>query len=74
MNSSVDSYISFGTEEQEQVGVHANQGAPLLADTIIGFLSDMRSHAPSAAIFAEVEFLQLVQDHEFIELDGNDQG
>ena len=45
----VDSYLTFVSEEQNQVGVQVNQGAPMLEHTLIGLLRDMRSRAQAAS-------------------------
>ena len=49
----VESYLTFVSEEQEQVGVPVNQAAPILEHTLIDLLSDMRSRAQVAASLAE---------------------
>ena len=49
----VESYLTFVSEEQKQVGVPVNQAAPMLEHTLIDLLSDMRSRAQVAASLAE---------------------
>ena len=49
----VESYLTFVSEEQTQVGVPVNQAAPTLEHTLIDLLSDMRSRAQVAASLAE---------------------
>ena len=49
----VESYLTFVSEEQKQVGVPVNQAAPMLEHTLIDLLSDMRSRALVAASLAD---------------------
>ena len=49
----VDSYLTFVSEEQKQVGVPVNQAAPMLEHTLMDLLSDMRSRAQVASSLAE---------------------
>ena len=52
-SSLVESYLTFVSEEQNQVGVLGNQAAPMLEPTLIDLLSDMCSRAQVAASLAE---------------------
>ena len=49
----VDSYLTFLSEEQKQVGVQVNQAAPMLEHALIDLLGDMRSRAQMASSLAE---------------------
>ena len=49
----VESYLTFVSEEQKQVGVPVNQAPLMLEHTLIDLLSDMRSRALVAASLAE---------------------
>ena len=49
----VDSYHTFVSKEQKQVGVQVNQAAPLLEHTLIDLLSDIRSGAQVVSFLAE---------------------
>lgn len=49
----VDSYLTFVSEEQRQVGVQVNQAARLLEHTLIDLLRNMRSRAQVASSLAE---------------------
>jgi len=49
----VDSYLTFVSEEQKQVGVPVNQAAPMLGHTLMDLLSDMSSRAQVATSLAE---------------------
>ena len=49
----VDSYLTFVSEKQKQVGVQVNQASPVLEHTLIDLLSDMRPRAQVASSLAE---------------------
>ena len=49
----VESYLTFVSEGQKQVGVPVNRAAPMLKHTFIDLLSDMRSRAQVSASLAE---------------------
>ena len=49
----VESYLTFVSGEQKQVGVPMNQAAPMLEHTLIDLLIDIRSRAQVAAPLAE---------------------